>query len=152
MKNTLSLFLLLLTFSSVKGQGLESIPGDSVLKSPVGSFSISCKAVGYDFGSYAMHWIRQPPGKGLQWIGRIFTNTGDTAYANGLEGRIEITKDNSKGMSHLKLSGLTAEDTAVYYCARLTQCGKQMGRMYKNLSAAEHTHHAGSSVSALSMK
>uniref|UniRef100_A0A3B4BKR8 Ig-like domain-containing protein n=1 Tax=Pygocentrus nattereri TaxID=42514 RepID=A0A3B4BKR8_PYGNA len=111
---------------------LESIPSDPVLVRPGGSFSVSCKAVGYDFGSYSMHWIRQPSGKALQWIGRIYTNTGTTAYTKGLEGRIEIMKDNSKSTSYLKLSGLTVEDTAVYYCARLAQCDKQMGRVYKN--------------------
>ncbi|KAI5623137.1 hypothetical protein C0J50_17391 [Silurus asotus] len=66
-----------------------------------------------------MSWIRQPRGKPLQWIGFIRTDNGKTFYSKSLEGRIEITKDNSKSMSYLKLSGLIVEDTAVYYCARI---------------------------------
>uniref|UniRef100_A0A3B1KHU2 Ig-like domain-containing protein n=1 Tax=Astyanax mexicanus TaxID=7994 RepID=A0A3B1KHU2_ASTMX len=119
MKITLSLLLLLLNSCnfSVKGQTLESIPSHSVLHSIGGSFTISCKALGYNFGDYGMSWIRQPSGKALQWIGHINTESGATSYAKGLEGRIEITKDNSKGISYLKLSDLRVEDTALYHCA-----------------------------------
>ncbi|KAL6476024.1 hypothetical protein MHYP_G00145230 [Metynnis hypsauchen] len=68
MKIILCLLLMKLSLfvCSVKSQSLESIPSDPVLVHPGGSFSVSCKAVGYDFGSYAMHWIRQPSGKALQ--------------------------------------------------------------------------------------
>lgn len=102
----------------MKGQSLESIPSHGVLSSPGGTISLSCKAVGYNFGDYGMSWIRQPHGKPLQWIGHINTANGNTYYGKSLEGRIEITKDNSKGISYLKLSSLTAEDTGVYHCAR----------------------------------
>lgn len=102
----------------MKGQSLESIPSHAVLSNPGGTLSLSCKAVGYNFGDYSMSWIRQPYGKPLQWIGCIRTDNGETSYIKILDGRIEITKDNSKGISYVKLSGLIVEDTVVYYCAR----------------------------------
>uniref|UniRef100_A0AAY5K6Y9 Immunoglobulin V-set domain-containing protein n=1 Tax=Esox lucius TaxID=8010 RepID=A0AAY5K6Y9_ESOLU len=65
-----------------------------------------------------MNWIRQATGKPLEWMGWINTNTGAAGYAKSLEGRVELTKEDSVSMTHLKLSGLKAEDSAVYYCAR----------------------------------
>uniref|UniRef100_A0A8C8VHW4 Ig-like domain-containing protein n=1 Tax=Pelusios castaneus TaxID=367368 RepID=A0A8C8VHW4_9SAUR len=56
-------------------------------------------------------WIRQTPGKGLEWMGRI-TKEGSTNYATFLQSRITITFS-------LQLASLTAADTATYYCVRL---------------------------------
>ena len=64
-----------------------------------------------------MHWIRQKPGKGLEWIGYIDSGTG-TTFAQSLQGQFSITKDTNT--LHLQVKSLKAEDTAVYYCARDT--------------------------------
>ncbi len=72
-----------------------------------------------------MHWIRQSAGKALNWMGVIWYDASKTVYAKIVEGRIEITRDNSNSMMYLKLSGLTTEDTAVYYCARHTMMQKE---------------------------
>ncbi|KAI4903921.1 hypothetical protein NFI96_006979 [Prochilodus magdalenae] len=112
MKNTLSLFLLLLTFSTGgKCQSMESLQTAVQLK-PGEALSLSCRGSGFSFSSYDMHWIRQPAGKPLEWMGYA----GGT-YAKPFQGRIEITRDNSNNMAYLKLSGVTVEDSAVYYCA-----------------------------------
>ena len=71
--------------------------------------------------SYWMHWIRQKPGKGLEWIGYINYGTG-TTFAQSLQGQFSITKDSNT--LHLQVKSLKAEDTAVYYCARDTQSHK----------------------------
>lgn len=46
-------------------------------------------------------------------MGWINTNTGAAGYTKTLEGWIELTNDSSVSMTHLNLSGLKAEDSAV---------------------------------------
>ncbi|CAJ0944659.1 unnamed protein product [Ranitomeya imitator] len=68
---------------------------------------------------YYISWVRQAPGKGLQWIGRIDTD-GSTAYTDSLKSRTTITKDNAKKQAYLQMNNMEAADTGVYYCARDT--------------------------------
>uniref|UniRef100_A0A2K5XVW6 Ig-like domain-containing protein n=1 Tax=Mandrillus leucophaeus TaxID=9568 RepID=A0A2K5XVW6_MANLE len=65
-------------------------------------------------------WIRQPPGKGLEWIGYIGGGGGSPYYNPSLKSRVTLSVDASKNQFSLKLSSVTAEDTAVYYCMRDT--------------------------------
>ncbi|KAL6084622.1 hypothetical protein STEG23_004864 [Scotinomys teguina] len=44
------------------------------------SVKLSCKASGYDFTTYDMHWERQRSGQGLEWIGAIYPGSGSTGY------------------------------------------------------------------------
>nr|DBA22575.1 TPA: hypothetical protein GDO54_013593 [Pyxicephalus adspersus] len=74
---------------------IQLVQPSSEVKSPGSSVKIPCKASGYTFTQYAMHWVRQAPGKGLQWVGSIRTDNGDTYYAPSLQGRVTITKDDS---------------------------------------------------------
>ncbi|KAK3552531.1 hypothetical protein QTP86_013908 [Hemibagrus guttatus] len=97
------------------GQSLAS--SASVVKRPGESVTLSCTVSGFSMGSYYMHWIRQKPGQGLEWIGRIDGGTG-TIFAQSLQGQFSITKDTNKNMLYLEVKSLKAEDTAVYYCAR----------------------------------
>uniref|UniRef100_A0A673NI83 Immunoglobulin V-set domain-containing protein n=1 Tax=Sinocyclocheilus rhinocerous TaxID=307959 RepID=A0A673NI83_9TELE len=75
---------------------------------------------GFTFGSYDMQWVRQQPRKALVWMGRVWYNGQGHDYAGLFKGTLEITRDDSKSMMYLKLSGLTEEDSAVYFCARDT--------------------------------
>ncbi|CAM4362057.1 unnamed protein product [Leuciscus chuanchicus] len=102
----------------VSGQSLTS--SDSVVKRPGESVTLSCGVSGISMSSYLMHWIRQKPGRGLEWIGRIDSGTG-TIFAQSLQGQFSITKDTSKNMLYLEVKSLKTEDTAVYYCARDSQ-------------------------------
>nr|7MDU_H Chain H, Rh.33104 mAb.1 Heavy Chain [Macaca mulatta] len=93
----------------------ESGPG---LVKPSETLSLTCAVSGGSFSGYSWGWIRQPPGKGLEWIGSIIGRTGSTAYNPSLTSRVTISRDTSNNQFSLKLTSLTAADTAVYYCAR----------------------------------
>nr|6AND_H Chain H, Pinatuzumab Fab Heavy chain [Homo sapiens] len=88
------------------------------LVQPGGSLRLSCAASGYEFSRSWMNWVRQAPGKGLEWVGRIYPGDGDTQYSGKFKGRFTISADTSKNTAYLQMNSLRAEDTAVYYCAR----------------------------------
>uniref|UniRef100_UPI0031B8B3E8 14F8 antibody heavy chain n=2 Tax=Mus musculus TaxID=10090 RepID=UPI0031B8B3E8 len=92
----------------------ESGPG---LVAPSQSLSITCTVSGFSLTSYDISWIRQPPGKGLEWLGVIWTG-GVTNYNSAFLSRLSISKDNSKSQVFLKMNSLQTDDTAIYYCVR----------------------------------
>uniref|UniRef100_G1Q9Q3 Ig-like domain-containing protein n=1 Tax=Myotis lucifugus TaxID=59463 RepID=G1Q9Q3_MYOLU len=101
----------------------ESGPG---LVKPSQTLSLTCSVSGFSIttSGYWWSWIRQPPGKGLEWIGFI-TYDGSTYYSPSLKSRTSISRDTSKNQFSLQLSSVTTEDTDVYYCARDTVRGSQ---------------------------
>uniref|UniRef100_A0A673XSQ0 Immunoglobulin heavy variable 9-2 n=1 Tax=Salmo trutta TaxID=8032 RepID=A0A673XSQ0_SALTR len=78
---------------------IELIHSGPVVIKPGESFSISCKCSGFTIYSYFLHWIRQAPGKVLEWI-------------------IYYYSDSNSSNFYLHMSQLKTEDSAVYYCAR----------------------------------
>nr|7UVI_A Chain A, RUPA-55 Fab heavy chain [Homo sapiens]7UVI_D Chain D, RUPA-55 Fab heavy chain [Homo sapiens] len=89
------------------------------LVKPGGSLRLSCAASGFTFNSYTMNWVRQAPGKGLEWVSSISTNIRYIYYADSVKGRFTISRDNAKNSLFLQMDSLRAEDTAVYYCATI---------------------------------
>nr|NDP19260.1 immunoglobulin gamma heavy chain [Bos taurus] len=96
--------------------------GPSLVK-PSQTLSLTCTASGLSVGGNAVVWIRQAPGKALEWIGLISAD-GGTHYNPALKSRISITKDNSKNQLSLSVSSVTPEDTATYYCAECSGYGQ----------------------------
>ena len=118
--------------SGCTGQSMESIPSSSVVKKPGETLSLSCRGSGFTFSCCSMHWIRQPAGKALEWIGSGYSTASSNTYASSVRGRIEISRDDSNSMVHLRLSNLQPEDSAVYYCAKDTHWLKEAETLNKN--------------------
>uniref|UniRef100_A0A667XU26 Ig-like domain-containing protein n=1 Tax=Myripristis murdjan TaxID=586833 RepID=A0A667XU26_9TELE len=90
-------------------------PPASLTVQPGQTLTITCQ-VSYSVGSYYTAWIRQPAGKGLEWIGDKYT--GDENYKDSLRNKFSISLDSSSNTVTLTGQNLQPEDTAVYYCAR----------------------------------
>uniref|UniRef100_UPI000F42E7E8 Immunoglobulin heavy chain variable region n=1 Tax=Homo sapiens TaxID=9606 RepID=UPI000F42E7E8 len=97
---------------------VQLVQSGAEMKKPGASVKVSCKASGYTFSAYYIHWVRQAPGQGLEWMGRINTDSGGTNFAQQFEGRVTMTRDTSISTAYMELSSLRSDDTAVYYCAR----------------------------------
>uniref|UniRef100_A0ABI7Y3T5 Ig-like domain-containing protein n=1 Tax=Felis catus TaxID=9685 RepID=A0ABI7Y3T5_FELCA len=86
--------------------------GGNLVK-PGGSLRLTCD----------MSWVRQAPGKGLQWVAYIYDDGSSTSYADSVKGRFTNSRDNAKNTLYLQMNSLKTEDTATYYCARDTLRG-----------------------------
>nr|NDP12689.1 immunoglobulin mu heavy chain [Bos taurus] len=95
--------------------------GPSLVK-PSQTLSLTCTTSGFSLSSYEVGWVRQAPGKALEWVGGI-DSYGDTHYNSVLKSRLSITKDNSKNQVSLSVSSVTTEDTAAYFCAKCAGAG-----------------------------
>uniref|UniRef100_K7EVC5 Ig-like domain-containing protein n=1 Tax=Pongo abelii TaxID=9601 RepID=K7EVC5_PONAB len=109
------------------------------LVQPGGSLRLSCAASGFTFSSYGMNWVRQAPGKGLEWVSYISGDSSYINYADSVKGRFTISRDNAKNSLYLRMNSLRAEDTAVYYCVKDTVRGSQCEPRHKHPAGVPKT-------------
>uniref|UniRef100_UPI003467EEBE TRNM-f.01 Fab Heavy Chain n=2 Tax=Macaca mulatta TaxID=9544 RepID=UPI003467EEBE len=107
----------------------ESGPG--VVK-PSETLSLTCAVSGDSIKSAYQYWnwIRQPRGKGPEWIGGVYSSSDSTAYNPSLESRVSISRDTSNNRFSLNLRSVTATDTATYFCARSVRDSRGWGRYF----------------------
>uniref|UniRef100_UPI003D9CBED2 M22-90 Fab heavy chain n=1 Tax=Mus musculus TaxID=10090 RepID=UPI003D9CBED2 len=96
---------------------MQLVQSGTEVKKPGESLKISCKGSGYGIITYWIGWVRQMPGKGLEWMGIIYPGDSETRYSPSFQGQVTISADKSINTAYLQWSSLKASDTAIYYCA-----------------------------------
>uniref|UniRef100_K7EWC1 Ig-like domain-containing protein n=1 Tax=Pelodiscus sinensis TaxID=13735 RepID=K7EWC1_PELSI len=93
-------------------------PGAAQVK-PSQTLSLTCSVSGFSLttSGIRMNWIRQLPGKGLEWLCLVYWDD-DKRYTESLKSRLSISRDTSKGEVYLEMRNLEAGDSGTYYCAR----------------------------------
>ncbi|EDL37192.1 mCG140412, partial [Mus musculus] len=83
------------------------------------SLSLTCTVSGFSITSsgFCWHWICQPPGKGLEGMGRICYE-GSIYYSPSLKSPSTISRDTSLNKFFIQLSTVPDEDTDMYYYPR----------------------------------
>nr|AES92979.1 IgW immunoglobulin heavy chain transmembrane form [Squalus acanthias] len=111
------LCVLLACLTGVRSDIVLSQP-ESAVKKPGESHKLSCTVSGFSLSSYYVNWVKQVPGKGLEWL--VDYRIGESSdYAPGIRGRF-VPSSGSTTIAYLEISDLRVDDTAIYYCARYT--------------------------------
>ncbi|NXO02662.1 HV03 protein, partial [Rhinopomastus cyanomelas] len=88
--------------------GGQRAPGDSVF--------LSCQAFGFRLEISGVRWYRQTPGSSLEWVSVISSDSSVIDFAQPLQGRAKVSRDNSRFESSLSIRALQPQDSARYFC------------------------------------
>ncbi|KAJ1093725.1 hypothetical protein NDU88_006817 [Pleurodeles waltl] len=81
-----------------------------------GSCTLSCSITGgKEIGGYNMRWYQQKPGNPPRYLLK-FKSVSDKYQGSGVSTRFSGSKDISKNIGYLTITGLKAEDEGVYHC------------------------------------
>uniref|UniRef100_UPI003908BC86 JTK191b_M07_Fab n=1 Tax=Homo sapiens TaxID=9606 RepID=UPI003908BC86 len=94
--------------------------GPTLVK-PTQTLTLTCTFSGFSVNTsgVAVGWIRQPPGKALEWLALIYWDH-NKRYSPSLQNRLTITKDTSQSQVVLTMTNVDPVDTATYYCGHTT--------------------------------
>ncbi|XP_042527677.1 uncharacterized protein LOC122101385 [Dipodomys spectabilis] len=86
----------------------ESGPG---LLPPSQTLKLTCSISGFSLSTYGVgvSWIRQPPGKTLEWLANVWWDD-DKYYNPALKSRLSISKDSSNSQVFLTLDSVDSAD------------------------------------------
>ncbi|EPQ19767.1 Ig heavy chain V-III region VH26 [Myotis brandtii] len=91
------------------------------LVQPGESLRLSCVGSGFTFSNFWVNWVRQVPGKELEWVSYINPDGSSTYYAISVKSQFTMSRDNARKTLYLQMNILKAEDIAMYYCTTDTQ-------------------------------
>ncbi|XP_048454621.1 Ig heavy chain V region [Rhincodon typus] len=112
----LSLLLIFLSRNCVQSGAVLTQP-EAETGHPEGPLRLTCKTSEFNFVSHRMHWVRQVPGQGLEWLVYYYASSRND-YTLAIKERFTASKDITKSIFILDMKSLKIEDTAIYYCAR----------------------------------
>ncbi|KAG9463649.1 hypothetical protein GDO78_021362, partial [Eleutherodactylus coqui] len=115
--------ILLKRHPRVTSQISMEVSGPGTVK-PTETLEMTCKVSGASLtdstNMHCVHWVRQPDGKGLEWLGAICYENSKY-YAQSLQGRLSLSRDTNKGDVYFKLTGVKPEESGTHYAARQPQ-------------------------------
>ncbi|KAK7939751.1 hypothetical protein WMY93_003077 [Mugilogobius chulae] len=88
----------------------------SLVKRPGESVKMSCITSGYSMTSNNMHWIRQKPGQGLEWIGRMNTGNNAAIYGSSFQSRFTLTENVPSSTQYMEITESTPTERACTTC------------------------------------
>nr|AFK11397.1 secretory form of immunoglobulin heavy chain [Callorhinchus milii] len=112
MRSLISLSLLLAVFSRVQA-GVVLTQPPSLTGKPGHPLRLTCKTSGFDLSSYYMSWVRQVPGKGLEWL-LTYYSSSNNGFAPGIEDRVTVIKENSNNIFDLIIKSPRVDDPAIF--------------------------------------